>query len=143
MSALSKLNFAPLPEMTVDPVVKVREKIIAKLVEQRLLAEDPNHIRVTKKFRGKGDDRHQVTQEQRVRPWHKELAGGQYAMMVYAHGKPVEFQPGKPAIVVKGKEELLTTIDALVGAIRAGELDRHLVRGQEAKAPKSKKAARA
>jgi hypothetical protein len=142
MSALAKLNFAPLPEKAVDPVMKMRDKVVVKLLEQKTLVEDPNHVRVTKKFRGKGDERHQVTQEQRVRPWFKEVAGG-YALVVLAHGKPIEWSAGKNAILCKGKDELPAAIDSLVTAIRAGEVDRHLVKAPEAeaKAPKSKKAA--
>jgi hypothetical protein len=144
MSALAKLNFAPLPEKSVDPIVKLRDKVVSRLLEQRQLVEDPNHVRVTKKFRGKGDERHQVTQEQRVRPWFKDVAGG-YALVVYVHGTPVEWSAGKNAILCKGKDELLAAIDSLLTAIRAGEVDRHLVKAPEAeaKAPKGKKAAKA
>jgi hypothetical protein len=38
-------------------------------------------------------------------------------------GKPLELQPGKAAISIGSLDKLPGTIDALLGAVRAGELD--------------------
>jgi hypothetical protein len=37
--------------------------------------------------------------------------------------KPIEFEKGKAGIVVGTKEKLPAVIDALIAAVRAGELD--------------------
>ena len=37
--------------------------------------------------------------------------------------KPIEFAPGKAAIAVGKKEKLIPTIETLISAVEAGELD--------------------
>jgi len=141
MSILKNLNFAPIPEASKDPVVQMREKVIARLIEQKHLVEDPNLVRVEQHWKGKGEERTHVTQQKTVRSWFKELSGGQFALSVLVSGAPVEFQPGKAAVMVKSKDELLSVIDGLAEVIRAGEFDRFLVKGKSpAKTAKNPKA---
>ena len=44
-------------------------------------------------------------------------------MSIKFGAKPVEFEKGKAGIVVGSKEKLPAVIDALISAVRAGELD--------------------
>ena len=63
-------------------------------------------------------------------------------MSIKFGSKPVEFEKGKAGIAAPNKEKLLSVIDTLIAAVRAGELDDLL--GQAAKlrtVPKAKKAA--
>jgi hypothetical protein len=48
---------------------------------------------------------------------------GQVVMSVKFGAKPIEFEKGKAGIVVGSKEKLPAVIDALIAAVRAGELD--------------------
>jgi hypothetical protein len=48
---------------------------------------------------------------------------GQVVMSIKFGAKPVEFEKGKAGIVVGSKEKLPALIDALIAAVRAGELD--------------------
>ena len=47
----------------------------------------------------------------------------QVVMSIKFGAKPVEFEKGNAGIVVGSKEKLPALIDALVAAVRAGELD--------------------
>ena len=40
--------------------------------------------------------------------------------------KAIEFEKGKTAIHVSSKDQLVATIDTIIAAVRAGELDEHL-----------------
>lgn len=60
---------------------------------------------------------------QRVSPWAKMLSDGRYAFCVRAGGKPIEFEPGKNAVVVGSVKEL----PALIELVRSGELDTQLM----------------
>ncbi|WP_008545174.1 hypothetical protein [Bradyrhizobium sp. CCGE-LA001] len=46
-------------------------------------------------------------------------------MSVKFGSKPIEFEKGKAGIVVGSRDKLPAVIDALIGAVRAGELDEH------------------
>jgi hypothetical protein len=50
-------------------------------------------------------------------------AAGQVVMSIKFGAKPVEFEKGKAGIVVGSKDKLPARIDALIAAVRAGELD--------------------
>jgi hypothetical protein len=61
---------------------------------------------------------------------------------VRSGSEPVEFEKGKAAIMLANKGALVATVDTVIAAIRAGELDEILA--QQAKArvmPKGKRAA--
>ena len=64
-----------------------------------------------------------TTKQQAIRPWSKTDASGQVVMSIKFGAKPVEFEEGKAGIVVGSKDKLPALIDALIAAVRAGELD--------------------
>ena len=142
MPVLKSLSFTALPKSGNDPVQARRAKFVAKLEEQKLLLKDPNHIRTTQRWTKVDGERQAVTRQQAVRPWWKTDPSGQVVMSVKFGSKPIEFEKGKAGIVVGTKEKLPAVIDALIAAVRAGELDDLF--GQAAKTSavgKSKKAA--
>src|SRR5258708_29266349 len=75
MTILQKLKakFTELPSRN-DPMVARRNQLAARLAEQKLLFENPDFVRVTKRWSVKGAERHQVDRRQPVRPWWKETA---------------------------------------------------------------------
>jgi hypothetical protein len=56
-------------------------------------------------------------------PGWKTDASGEIVMSIKFGAKPVEFEKGKAGIAVGSKEKLPAVIDALIAAVRAGELD--------------------
>ena len=131
-----------LPKPDNDIVQIRRTNFVAKLEEQKQLLKDPNHIRTTQRWTKVNGERQATTKQQAVRPWWKTDPSGQVVMSVKFGSKPIEFEKGKAGIVVGTKEKLPAVIDALIAAVRAGELDELF--GQAAKSSavgKSKKAA--
>ena len=49
MPVLKSLSFTALPKTTNDPVQHRRTKFITKLEEQKLLLEDPSHVRTVQR----------------------------------------------------------------------------------------------
>lgn len=125
MPILKSLSFTALPKTGNDPVQIRRAKFIARLEEQKLLLNDPNHVRTVQRWTKVNGERHASTKQQAVRPWWKTDASGQTVMSVKFGAKPIEFEKGKAGIVVGSKDKLPVVIDALIGAVRAGELDDH------------------
>jgi hypothetical protein len=111
-----EMKFVEMPARDRDPVVAMRDKMVNRLREQASLLANPDHIRATRRWKGKGDERHEYEQRQKVRPYSKPLPGGLYALAVYCGGTPLEFQPGKPCIAVKSRDELADAIQAVISA---------------------------
>ncbi|KRP85067.1 hypothetical protein AOQ72_04900 [Bradyrhizobium yuanmingense] len=125
MPILKSLSFTVLPKAANDPVQMRRTKFITKLEEQKLLLSDPNHVRTVQRWTKVNGERQATTKQQAVRPWWKTDASGQVVMSVKFGSKPIEFEKGKAGIVVGSKDKLSAVIDALIAAVRAGELDDH------------------
>ena len=64
-----------------------------------------------------------VQQPKRVRPWWRQDAAGNVVFAVLYGAQKVEFEKGKAAIAVGKKEKLIATIETVVEAVSAGELD--------------------
>ena len=62
-------------------------------------------------------------------------------MCVKVGSKRIEFEKGKAAIAVGTLEKLPTVIDALIKAVRAGELDEHLKSARSLRPMPSRKVA--
>jgi hypothetical protein len=123
MPVLKSLSFTALPKSGNDTVQMRRTKFIAKLEEQKLLLKDPNHVRTVQRWTKVNGERQATTKQQAVRPWWKADPSGQVIMSIKFGAKPIEFEKGKAGIAVGSKEKLPAVIDALIAAVRAGELD--------------------
>ena len=123
MPVLKSLSFTALPKSANDPVQMRRAKFVARLEEQKQLLKDPNHVRTVQRWTKVDGERQATTKQQAVRPWWKTDASGQVVMSIKFGAKPVEFEKGKAGIVVGSKDKLPALIDALIAAVRAGELD--------------------
>ena len=126
-----KLSTATPVRMSVDPVQRMREKVIAVLDEQKTMAEAkiagqtfaPTHMVWSKDEYG---ERVQVEKPKRVRQgWFEDADAKMFFALRYA-GKSIEFAKGKNAIEVPALEKLPEIIAHLIEATKAGELDAQL-----------------
>ena len=121
----------------VPPVVKRRNRLIAKIWEQTELAKSvlegktyaPLHTRKIKD-RETGEAR-RVETPKRVKAWWFTADNGKVCLTVKYGAKVLELAKGKSAIEVGTMAELIPTLDILKAAIDAGELDTQLVTASE------------
>jgi hypothetical protein len=144
VSTLKNLTFASLPKLSAaDPVLQRRAKIMDRLKQQIALALDPNYTLTRQKW-VKGENGMKELREapKKVRPWWRTDATGNVVLTVRYGAKPVEFEKGKAAIAVGKKDKLIPTIETVIAAVGAGELDTVLAQmSKTAVQLKSKKAA--
>lgn len=130
LKALKLASAAPI-HVKVDPVLRTRERMIAALADQKLMAEAklagqtfmPTHI-----VRRKNSDgvRVEIEAPKRLRQnWFTDAGGKVFFALRYA-GKSIEFAKDKNAIEVGEFMALPGVIDTLIDAVRAGELDAQL-----------------
>lgn len=126
-----KLTTAQPVRASNDPVERARNKVIAALAEQKLMAEAklagqnyaPTHMVWRKNEDGQ---RVQVETPKRLRAgWFVDASGQTFFSLRYA-AKPIEFAKDKNAIAVGELAHLPAIIDTLTEAVRAGELDAQL-----------------
>src|SRR5215468_5684666 len=127
-SVLKSLTFTALalPKWSRDrdPVSDRREKVIAKLEEQKSLIADPTFMRTIQKRSG--------SVQKKVSRWWITGHNGSVTFFVrYGHGQ-VQFEKGKAGISVPSLDKLPAVIDQLITAVRAGELDAQLASMSEA-----------
>ena len=77
-----------------------------------------------------------------MQPWWRVDDTGALYLTVRYGSKPLEFEKGKAAILLKDQAKLVATLEMLIVAVRAGELDEQLELHLQSPAfPKSKRAA--
>ena len=59
----------------------------------------------------------------KVRAWWRTDATGAVVLTVRYGARVIEFAPGKAAIAVGKKEKLISTLQTVIAAVEAGELD--------------------
>lgn len=124
MSVLKSLNFVAAPKRSNDPTNQRRDKLITQLQQQRALAEDPTFI-VSRQRWQKGEDgsKRLVERQKRVKAWWQTDVSGNTIFVLRYGAKLLELDKGKAAIAVGNKSNLVKTIDAVIAAVAAGELD--------------------
>lgn len=127
MSVLKNLNFVAVPKRTNDPIIIRRNKLISQLEQQRSLAEDPNFIFSTQRWRKQDDGSKQLVERQkRVKRWWREDANRNLILLIKYGSRIVECEKGRAAIAVGDKSNLVATLDAVIAAANEGELDAQL-----------------
>jgi hypothetical protein len=143
MQALKSLTFIPVPKNQNDPLLGRRGKLIARLKEQKALAENPLYIATEQRWEKTPDGRKELVERKRiVRRWWRQDAAGNMHLTVRYGQKLIEFEKGKSAIAVPTKEKLSEIIDVLIEAVICGEFDQFLsgiskARGVKKKAPQT------
>jgi len=129
---LKSFTFVPQPKPSSDPLIIKRDRMIARLEDQKKLLADPNFVRTVKRWeRKEGGEKVLLERPLRTSKWWQPDQSGGYVMTVKVGSKRIEFEKGKAAIAVGTLEKLPGVIDALIKAVRAGELDEQL--GQASK----------
>ena len=126
MTQLKSLNFAPLPKSSsTDPILHRRNKLITRLQQQVALAKDPAFALSRQKWvKGENGEKELRETKKIVRPWWRTVdAAGNVVLTVRYGAKPIEFTKGMHAISVGKKEQLIPTIETVIAAVEAGELD--------------------
>jgi hypothetical protein len=125
MTQLKSLTFAALPRLSAaDPVIHRRNKLIVRLQQQVQLAQDPNFSLTRQKWIADETGVKQLRSlPKKARPWWRTDPTGAVVLTVRYGAKPIEFAPGKAAIAVGKKEKLIPTIETVIAAVEAGELD--------------------
>jgi hypothetical protein len=132
MKILKALTFTSLTSSRQNPVIARRAKLVHRLEQQKQLALDPNFAStVSKWIRNDAGTKELVKLQKRVRPWWREDVLGTIVLTVRYGSKAIEFEKGKTAIAVPNKDQLIATIDTVISAVKAGELDEYLT--QQAK----------
>ena len=132
-SVLSSLKITARPEIKKQPpVLNKRMKLINRLEQQKALAicmlEDKPFVAYKEKMVTDPETGERTKQRRQisVRPWYYDT-DGHYYLEVKIGIKPIELQKGKPAIDVGDKAKLPATIDTLIKAVEAGEMDKNLL----------------
>ena len=123
MSNLKSLAFTNVPKTENSPIHYRRRKLVERLEEQKALANNPSHLRLTRKWQKKDGERVMTEKKTPVRPWWKTDEKEQVIFTVLVGYKPVEFEKGKGGILVGSTEKLPPDIYTHVSAVRAGEID--------------------
>ena len=125
MSMLKALNIVSLPKLSKnDPTLQRRIKLLTQLEQQRELAADANFVVSIKKWVKQEDgSKALVDKQKRVKKWWVVDMGGVCFFTVRYGSKLIEIEKGKAAITVGNKENLVSVIDAVIGAVKNGEFD--------------------
>ena len=124
---LKSFTFVPQPKASSDPLIIKRERMVARLEDQKKLLADPNFVRTVKRWeRKEGGEKVLLERPLRTSKWWQPDQNGGYVMTVKIGSKRIEFEKGKAAIAVGALDKLPGVIDSLIKAVRVGELDEQL-----------------
>src|ERR1700733_2981134 len=132
MAILKQLNFSAMPAFRhMTPEQHRRNKLVTALNEQKAMAEanrDGHEFSATKRKWQKEEDvtKKLVEAPKRLKRWWVSDANGNCLLSVRYGNKVLELEKGKAAIVVGKNDKLIPTIETLISAVNAGELDSHL-----------------
>ena len=126
MSALKGLNFVAIPkQLANDPKSQRRQKFLVQLEQQLGLAKDEFFVVKRQRWVKQADGTKQlVEQAKRVKRWWRtDTAGNCFMILRYGNKIITPSADGKGAINVGDKDKLVSIIEAVLTAARAGELD--------------------
>lgn len=128
ISSLTLVSSDPAA-LRVRGIVSMRQKLLDRIDDQIALAKaaeaGQSFQRVTyRRVRDlENDEISETPVRTRVRPWWAQDKDGSILLWIKYGNQRLELQKGKPAIRIKSKDELVTTLETVRDAVRAGELD--------------------
>lgn len=147
MSVLKSLTFTAVPRAaTASPEQHRRNKLIAHLQEQLAMAHaemDGTAYAVKKRKWELTEDgqKYLVEVDKRLKRWWSKAADGTLVLSVRWGSKQIEFERGKAGIAVKDIAAVVATLDKLIGAVEAGEMDSMIATINKQRVVAKKKAA--
>jgi len=130
MAVLNTLTFTKysVPN-NADPVTKRRNKLLAKIEEQILLATDDTYTPTKRVNTTDADGNTRVIDKpKRVKRWWSVQKDGKVLLTVRYGARAIEFQKGKDAIEVQSVTELADMLQTVRQAVAEGELDELLAK---------------
>ena len=130
MSTLNNLKLtAETKPQHIAPVQQRRNKLSHRLWEQIQLAKsqvDGTEF-VVKKYRSFKDQetglRKQIEVPKRIRPWWFVSANGKVCISIKYGTSVLELAKGKSSVEIDSPQDLIKALEAIKGAVEAGELD--------------------
>ena len=129
---LKNLSLSVLPTLTgMSPEQHRRAKLIRKLMEQKAIAEaerdgrEPN-IMHRRWVTTESGSKTLIDAPKRIKRWWITDATGNCLFAISYGSKVLEIEKGKTAVVVGKPDQLVPTIETIITAINAGELDGQL-----------------
>lgn len=126
---LSSLKLSTRPEKTTDnPTLKKREKLLTKLNQQLAMAQSHVAGETYTVYKEKWQKntvtgvQEKIQIPKKVSPWFYKR-NNQYFFEVRYSNKPLELSKGNHAIEVGEQENLVPTIETVIEAVVAAELD--------------------
>lgn len=133
MTILSKLVIVPMPRTTVaDPAIKRRTKFIKQLEQQRELAREQGFEATKRKWVVQADgSKRLIVVPKRVKRWWRVDAQGTCFLVLRYGNKIITLTAGRTAIAVGSKNKLVSVIETVIAAVKAGEFDTALAAAQD------------
>lgn len=147
MTLLKGLTFtAAVRTSAVTPSQHRRNKLIAHLQEQLAIAraDMAGGVHVVRKRRWElteTGEKHLVEVNKRLKRWWSRSGDDKIVLGVRWGSKCMEFEKGKAGIVVSDMAGLVTTLEKLIAATEAGELDAMIAAMNKQRTIPSKRAA--
>lgn len=140
MTVLSSLTMVASDRaaMRVRGIGSMRQKLIDRIGDQIELAkatESGQSFQRVKYRRVRDIESEQVSEsvvKTRVRPWWTADPDGSILLWVKYGNTNLELAKGKPAIRITNRDQLVTTLETVREAVRAGELDKQIEGAVEA-----------
>jgi hypothetical protein len=110
-------------------IVSMRQKLLDRLADQIALAEAVvsgqsfQRVRFRRTRDLENDEITEMPVRTRVRPWWSQDKDGTILVWIKYGNQMLELQKGKTAIRIKSRDELISTFNTVLEAVRAGELD--------------------
>lgn len=130
---LKSLSLSVIPiAQRMNPEQHRRAKLISKLVEQKQIAQadhdgsEPSIMR-RKWIKNEQGTKVLIDAPKRIKRWWINDAEGNCVLIIRYGNKVIELEKGKAAIIVGKPDQLVPTLDKVIAAVNAGELDGHLV----------------
>ena len=129
---IKSLSLSVIPTMQrMSPEQHRRSKLISKLVEQKQISQADNDGSVLTVMRRKWvknqlGDKVLIDAPKRIKRWWVNDSDSNCMLVIRYGTKVIELEKGKAAIVVGKPDQLVPTLDKIIAAVNAGELDGHL-----------------
>ena len=126
MSTLKALNFVALPKnIKNDPTIAKRMKLLAQLEQQRALALDPLYTHPRQRWVKRDDGgKELINAPKRVKRWWRDDGAGTSYFVVRYGSRVLELDKGKSAIAFTQPEHLVSIIETVIAAVKAGDFDK-------------------